>query len=255
MLRTDRQDYKDSTYEEARNTGYDVLQLKYDGWWSRVEIRDGHGEIYSRTGRLVTTLQTTPSVSGTFIGEYLFGTQWSQTPDRQGKIILFDVWKVENQSLETYTYRDRYGILRANVPLLGQPFSAVANYPIISYSDVWKTQVEAGGYEGVVFRRRLAPVDDIILRHKITITEDVQIVGFTEGIGKHVGRLGALLCKTRHGVEVSVGGGLDDKAREDIWTNQSAYLGRWLTIEGRARFESGSIRHPNFKTWRLDLDS
>ena len=255
-MRTDRQDYKDSTYEEARNSGYDVLQLKYDGWWSRVEIRGGHGEIYSRTGRLVTTLQTTPSISGTFVGEYLFGTQWSQREDRQGKIILFDVWRIDNQPLDTYTYRDRYGILRANVPLLGQPFAAVANYPIISYMEVWKSQIETGEYEGVVFRRRLSPVDDIILRHKICVTEDVKIIGFVEGKeGKHLGRLGALLCQTRNGVEVSVGGGLDDKAREDIWLNQSAYLGRWLTIKGLARFESGSIRHPNFLHWRPDLDA
>lgn len=252
-MQLDRQDYKDATYEEARDAGYDVLQLKYDGWWARVEIKAGKGDIYSRTSRLVTSITTNPDVDGTFIGEYMFGTQWSQDPSRQGKIFLFDVWRLGNTHLATYTYRDRYGILRANHALLGVPFELVLNYPILSYDNVWSTQVESGQYEGVVFRRRLAPVDDLILRHKITITEDVQIIDFVEGEGKHTGRLGALCCRTRAGVEVRVGGGLDDKAREDIWANQSAYLGRWCTIEGRARFESGALRHPNFVCWRDDL--
>ena len=254
-MRTDRQDYKDATFEEARDAGYDVLQLKYDGWWARVEIAAGRGEVYSRTARLVTTITTNPNVVGTFIGEYMFGTQWSQDPSRQGKIFLFDVWKTGNTYLNTYTYRDRYGVLRANLPLLGSPFELVANYPILSYSEIWTNKVETGEYEGVVFRRRLAPVDDLILRHKAVVSDDVQIIGFVAGEGKHGGRLGALVCRTQSGVEVRVGGGLDDKAREDIWANQSAYLGRWCTIEGRARFESGALRHPNFICWRPDLDS
>lgn len=255
MPRTDRQDYKDSTYEEAKASGYDVLQLKYDGWWSRVEIASGNASVFSRTGRIVTTFAANPQIAGTFIGEYLFGTQWSQHPSRQGQIILFDLWHLNRHSLETYTYRDRFGLLRTQIPALGKPFEIVSNFPILSYPEVWSSKVKTGEYEGVVFRRRLSPVDDIILRHKSSVTEEVQIVGFTEGEGKHSGRLGALICRTLAGVEISVGGGLDDKAREDILANQSAYLGRWLTIEGRARFESGSIRHPNFKTWRPDLDS
>jgi ATP-dependent DNA ligase len=253
-MRTECQDYEDSTYAQAVQSGYDTLQLKYDGWWSRTEIAHGEGRLYSKTGRLVTSFPANPSITGTFIGEYMFGTQWSQPADRQGKIYLHDVWRIGNSSLETFTYRDRYGILRANISLLGVPFEIVNNYPITAQPDIWQRYVATSLFEGVVYRRRLSPVDDTILREKAVVTEDVQVTGFIEGEGKHSGRLGALVCQNRQGVEIRVGGGLDDKAREDIWANQSAYLGRWCTIEGRARFASGAIRHPNFIAWRADLD-
>ena len=49
-----------------------------------------------------------------------------------------------------------------------------------------------------------------------------------------------------------VGGGFDDQQRAEIWNNQPLYLGKWFEIEARAKFESGSYRHPNFIRWRND---
>ncbi len=253
MKRLDRQKYQDSNHYDARQAGCDVIQLKYDGWWVRIECLDGEARLYSRTNRLVGNLPIDPLIYGTFIGEYMFGTQWAQKEDRKGKVFLFDCWEAAGQDTSAFPYTERYSLIRANLPLFGEPFRLVQNYPITAFDSVWQSLVATGEYEGVVFRRRHGKVDDTLLRQKRKITKDLRVVGFEPGEGKHLGRLGALVGITADGVRVSVGGGFDDSEREAIWNNQELMLGRMFEVEGYAEFESGSIRHPQFVRWREDL--
>jgi ATP-dependent DNA ligase len=64
--------------------------------------------------------------------------------------------------------------------------------------------------------------------------------------------LGAIRAHTSSGVIIDVGGGFTDTQRREIWDNQDLYLGKPFEVEARARFESGSLRHPNFVRWRFD---
>jgi ATP-dependent DNA ligase len=51
---------------------------------------------------------------------------------------------------------------------------------------------------------------------------------------------------------MAVGGGFTDEERDHIWHTWPASRGRVLTITGKGRFDSGALRHPNFKGFRDD---
>ena len=68
------------------------------------------------------------------------------------------------------------------------------------------------------------------------------------------GDLGALLLRTKEGVEFSCGTGFDDAQREEIWTKREKYLGQLAKIKS---FEIGvkdKPRHPVFLGWRDKRD-
>lgn len=252
-MKTSRQLYKDAKYDEALAAGCDVVQLKYDGWWARIEIEHGKGQVFSETGRHLPrfdfTLVTAP-LTLTLVGELMYGTQWAKDPGREGKIFLFDCWRYEEKDTEAYSYRDRFALIKSLQPHLPLNFEKVQNYKIGDYTHLWKELVETKKFEGVVFRNSKHPAGAPLMRHKNVFTEDVRIVGFKAGNGKHAGRLGSLLCTTIAGYPIDIGGGLDDAARDEIWRNQDSYLGRYAQIEGRARFTSGALRHPNLVALR-----
>ena len=250
-MKTTRQEYKDSTYEEAVAAGCDMLQLKLDGWWSRCEIIGGLGRVYSETGRYLPRFDfVTHGPDATIIGELMYGTHWAKDPQRYGKIFLFDIWRLKDVDLEDKTYKDRNLLVRCYMTNLSPDFQLIQNYRIVDYPPVWQTFVESKQYEGVVFRRSTDLVGATILREKYSFQVDLQVVGFREGEGKHSGRLGALLCADENRIPTDIGGGLSDADRIDIWTHQDDYFQRYCQVEARKRFDSGSLRHANFVAWR-----
>lgn len=249
-----RQDYREGTYLDAKTKGYDILQLKYDGWFDRIEIRGGKVEHYSRTGRLFKEgLVADLELHCTLIGEHMQGTQWSQNPRYNGHTYIFDCWMWDGRDLKTLPYKDRYKVSRlATVGRLPAVFKPVNCYRIDDFPQLWETQVVSGAFEGLVFKKSTDDTSGLILRQKMIVYEDLKCVGFSEGEGRLSGTLGAIQAVTEDGVRVDVGGGLSDETRREIFDNQPFYLNKWFEAEGRAKFESGSIRHPNFIKWRFD---
>lgn len=251
-MRLNRQDYLDSSYDTAKAAGCDTLQLKYDGWWCRCEITNGQVRCYSETNReLEHFRQQLPTpVTLTLVGELMWGTQWSKDPARYEKLYLYDIWQHEDRPLELLPYKERFILLRHLLPSLPPSFQLIQNFRIFDYSEVWSSFVESERFEGVVFRNSLATVGQPLHRAKFTFTVDLQVRGFKEGNGKHQNRLGSLLCIDSDGILTEVGGGIDDITREEVWTNQDSYLMRYCQVEARKKFLSGSLRHPNFISWR-----
>jgi ATP-dependent DNA ligase len=252
-MKLDRQDYKDSTRAEALAQGCDVCQLKYDGWWTRIEIKNGFVDFYSRTGRKFKSFCFADvELECILVGETMQGTQWSQDPTRVGRTFLFDIWKYDGVMLYGQEYVLRYRFLKLVMSRLPDSFSLVDNYPMSQADELWTGLVQTGAYEGLVYRRRKDFVDVTLLREKNVITRDLKAIGFIEGEGKHAGRLGAIRGETPEGVLVDVGGGFTDQQREEIWYLQDRLLGHYFEVEARAVFDSGSLRHPNFTRWRND---
>lgn len=252
-MKTSRQDYKDGDYESALKASCDSLQLKYDGWWCRVEITNGQGQCFSETGRHLPKFDfqlTTQPLNATLIGELMYGTQWSKDPNRYGKVFLFDCWQIDDVHLEERPYKERFGIARATKPFLPSNFELVQNFKIQNKTEVWKAFVETEQFEGVVYRNSHAAAGLPVYREKFSFTQNLKVVGFRQGQGKHEGRLGALLCIDSAGVPTDVGGGFDDALREEVWKDPDLFHGRWLQVEAKKKFESGSLRHPNFLSWR-----
>lgn len=83
-------------------------------------------------------------------------------------------------------------------------------------------------------------------------TIEGKVVGFYEGAGKHVGRLGSLLCKMDDGTEFAVGTGFSDEQRAEIWADQKRWLGRWVEVKCQSNQTTAVVRHPAFLRWRED---
>jgi len=233
--------------------GCDLVQLKYDGWWSRIEIAEGWVRFYSRTSRLFKELQlANTDLRCTLIGEHMQGTQWAQEPGRIGRTFLFDCWSWGDTTLAEVPYRDRYRVLRLAPSHLPESFTVAPCFPMVRANEIWDNYVATSQYEGLVFRRSADDLGATVYRQKQIITDDLVCDGFIEGMGKFAGTLGAIRAHTKDNVLIDVGGGFTDSQRREIWDNQDLYLGKTFEVEARARFESGSLRHPNFIKWRTD---
>lgn len=251
----DRQIYRDTTIPEAIALGCDVVQLKYDGWWSRIETALGWQKFYSRTKReFKSTHILDYETTSTMVGEHMQGTQWSQAPSHIGRTFLFDIWKYNNHDLSVLDYRTRYSLLKVVAANLADTYTVVPNYPISMASELWSSFVEQHGFEGLVFRKSSDPVAAVVYRCKKIVTADLQALNFYEGQGKFKGTLGGINGRTEGDVLVDVGGGFSDDERNSIWEDPGKYLNKWFEIEARAQFTSGSFRHPNFIRWREDKD-
>jgi hypothetical protein len=251
----DRQIYKDVTIEEAIKRGCDVVQLKYDGWWSYIVTKEGWRRFYSRTKREFRSTHLLDLDENTImVGEHMQGTQWSQNAARLGRTYLFDIWQYGTHDLTLVDYRTRYNVLKLAAERLPDTFSLAPNYPSSLATSLWESHVEQNGFEGLIFRKSTDPVAAVVYRCKKIVTADLQAISFYEGQGKFAGTLGGINARTESDVLVDVGGGFSDDERNKIWQNQELYLNRWFEIEARAQFTSGSFRHPNFIRWREDKD-
>ena len=128
-----------------------------------------------------------------------------------------------------------------------------------------KETVEAG-YEGIMVKDPKAPYEtkrsSAWLKIKPFIEISMTVIGYEEGTGKNVGKLGAVICETKPNDEtggrhviVNVGGGWSDKDREDIWENQDHYMGFILEVKADcfSKEQDGdiwSLRFPRAKGWR-----
>ena len=256
-LKFQRQSYEDISIVEATEI-YDCVQLKYDGIWAQVVIEPtctsrNKAMFYSRDGNYkFQRLTTIPC--GIYLGEFMFQSQWAQQVDIREKCFLFDVLEFEGEELIELPYRERYRQLK-----IAQNkewwFPLVQNYSIADAYQLWDQFVATRKFEGLVFRKT---ADDYLNgklgRVKIDVSGDFYIVNFYEGDGRLKNNLGAVgVSNSKYGTEVMrVGGGFSDKLRQEIWNNQVMYKHKCIEVTGKAKFDSGCLRHPNFSCFRTD---
>jgi len=130
--------------------------------------------------------------------------------------------------------------------------------------DVMRRFAEASveqGYEGIMIKSVDAPYEckrsDFWMKWKPTITVDLNIVGFEEGTGRNLGRLGAIICEgvdNDKTIRVNVGSGLSDSNRDEYWLNRDTLLGNVVEVEADAVTQnqdgSYSLRFPRFLRFR-----
>lgn len=135
------------------------------------------------------------------------------------------------------------------------------------------------GYEGLIVRSPHAPYkpgrstikEGYLLKLKRFTDGEFKVVGFTErmhngnekttnalGRGKRSshqenksgrGDLGALILEFGT-TTFQCGAGFSDKERSEIWSNQTAYLGKLAKVKYFARGMKDVPRHPTFLSWR-----
>ena len=119
------------------------------------------------------------------------------------------------------------------------------------------------GYEGIMIKDVGAPYvckrSDYWMKWKPTITVDLNIVGFEEGTGRNLGRLGAIICEGEDNgrlITVNVGSGLSDANRDEYWSARNELFGRVIEVAADAVTQNQdgthSLRFPRFVRFRDD---
>jgi DNA ligase-1 len=117
------------------------------------------------------------------------------------------------------------------------------------------------GFEGIMIKKLTAPYEckrsSFWMKWKPVITVDLTIVGFEEGTGRNVGRLGALICEgvdDGRKIRVNVGTGFSDAQRMEYWHSRDSLLGELAEVEADAVTQnqdgSYSLRFPRFVRFR-----
>lgn len=117
------------------------------------------------------------------------------------------------------------------------------------------------GYEGIMIKDLTAPYrckrTDAWMKWKPTITVDLTIVGFEEGTGRNLNRLGAIICEGEDNgrrIRVNVGSGLSDSDRDQYWIARNDLLGHLVEVQADAVTQNQdgtySLRFPRFLRFR-----
>lgn len=204
----------------------------------------------------------------------LSGTINSKNGDKSSLVyVIFDI------VLTTRTYHERRMLLEDIRSTRIEEESNTKILKVIQYlpcaSDLYAllpslldTVVKAGG-EGLMLnigsRRYEQKRTDAILKIKQTQTMDMKVVGLVEGTGKHLGKVGALICvcvgygKT---YECRVGSGLSDEQRAEWANNPDKILFKIVEVAyfsiSQDRASRGSthysLRFPRLKKVREDKE-
>ncbi len=112
-------------------------------------------------------------------------------------------------------------------------------------------KIVALGYEGLVLKNlngkypfKRTSKEWIKVKRMIKVQGIVK--GFYSGKGKFVGTLGGVEVEIG-GVITKVGSGFSDNERDEIWTSQSTWHLRAVTVQGQEMTEAGRVRCPVFK--------
>lgn len=81
---------------------------------------------------------------------------------------------------------------------------------------------------------------------------DCEVVGLTEGLGKHAGRLGALTVRCEDGKQVQVGTGFSDWERRWIWRHRAEMDGEVARVAFHVRGGERTATGPRFDSWHPD---
>lgn len=251
-----KQTYKDVEFADlfTNATAWDLVQLKYDGHWCRLEFdSEGNGYGYSSTGNLETSIDCPSLANYTFIGEHIYGTNWAKKGGREGVLVLFDCVVRSGVDISTQPYELRHTLLSDLIPTIPRERLFVAYTVSISHLKLLWDKFVLGpqSFEGIVLRKWDQPYETTLHRCKRDYEQTYYAIGFVEGKGRLTGTLGAVIGGDEHGLELCrVGGGFSDEHRIEIWNNQEKYLNRQFDAVGKGLFESGALRHPNFLRWK-----
>jgi ATP-dependent DNA ligase len=105
------------------------------------------------------------------------------------------------------------------------------------------TEYFNNGYEGIILKDTTAVWENkrskSLIKFKGELECDLRVIGWEEGTGKNVGKLGALVCESADGqVRVNVGSGFNDEDRNSIKAKD--VVGKIVAIKYNARITNKS---------------
>ena len=266
-------------------------QTKMDGMRGVIVKRDGRVVVFSRNGNTMTKLDkhfeamlssvdnivldgelTVVDSDGKLLDRktgngILNKTVVETVSDEEVSRVRFTAWDLIDvcdfdKGIDRRTGVERLARLRA-IPA-NPLFEVVQTFEIANLEEaqeLFKEQL-AKGEEGIILKNNDHPWEDKrskqCVKMKEVIEMDLKITGFAEGTGKASGMTGAIQVENKDGsIKTSVGTGLDDATRKDIWARQEELIGTIITVKcngviSRKGADSKSLFLPVFVELRLD---
>lgn len=238
-----------------------IVQLKYDGNWVELQIKNEHGIVITSGGveRMHFSAEGVPDQD--ILAEHIYGTNWAKSVPFEGAFIAHNILSLKGEDLRSDPESRRHLILQRSVRELNQlaklDIQMVHSYEAAQWEELWKHFVLGQNYEGLVFKNWQDNFGHYLKqwRLKKKVTNEYVVMAFNEGKGRLSGTLGALvggLFKNGILTDVcTVGGGFSDALRDEIWANRPQYYLQVFEAVGKAYFpKTGALRHPAFKGWR-----
>jgi len=268
-------------------------QTKMDGMRGVIVKRDGIVKVFSRNGNTMTQLdkhfeQILDSLDNVVLdGELTVVDSSGKVCDRKtGNGILnktvvetvspeevvrvrFTAWDIIDitsfdKGHDSTTGRDRLERLRS-IPT-NSLFEVVKTFEVADLEEAQKIFQEqlADGQEGIILKNNDHPWEDKrskqCVKMKEVIEKDLKIVDIVEGTGKASGMTGALVVENKDGsIRSSVGTGLDDATRIDIWSKRDSLIGKIVAVKcngviSKKGADTKSLFLPVFIEIRMDKD-
>lgn len=198
------------------------------------------------------------------------------------KVWVFDYVNPKIEKIAPFEERIR------NISLLNMPFKCeiLTGIPINSLEELneYESFCLHNGYEGVMLRDpygtykfgRSTVNDNILLKVKRFEDDEAELLRIEEKMSNqnaaekdafgHVKRsasldgmipmntAGTLVVKNKEGQIFSIGSGLDDKMREELWNNKEKYIGKLIKYKYFPQGIKELPRHPVFLSFRSEDD-
>ena len=274
-----------------------VAQLKLDGMRANVVVENGKVSVFSRNGKPVDLLGHFDEVflamaegqDMVFDGELMVMLEDGKFMDRKGgngicnkavkgtisdreasmiHIVLYDLiddleaWR---KGTHKVAYRDRVTKLSNKLKKFPNTKGSLVDGKLVSYpheAEEYFNEVFARGEEGIILKDLQFVWEDKrskgLIKFKGELECDMRVVGWEEGTGKNVGRLGALVIESEDGIiQTNVGTGFSDEQRAEFTPENT--IGKIVSIIYNARIKSkGDAKErlflPRFIELREDKD-
>jgi len=264
--------YEDKLIEKIKWPA--MVQLKMDGMRFNAIVRDNVVEFKTRNGKEIHLhgnleqefIQLANGIDCVFDGElvvsYFDGIMDRQTgngilnkaikgtiSDTEAALVRAIVWDVIPYMyfIDGYCptpYKDRFARFKwgidfpEKIQLVQSTIAENIEEARIKFEEYYNA-----GQEGIILKDMDSPWEDKRAKHQIKFKGelecDLKVVGYEEGTGKYVGKLGALVCESDDGIiKVKVGSGFNDQNRESI--KKQDVIGKVVAVKYNARIRSKS---------------
>ena len=253
--------FKPGEFDNARDK-FDSVELKYDGWWGQLVMEGERWKLFSRSGMLKKEGRLKQSVEHAKIhGEWVYGTEWAgDNLQYYNKLAVYGaefIGGVDVRQDNAVDVRRQAAVLIQSVSqeeIVGGLF-LVRQQTIANAKKIWEQNPT---FEGLVFKNSKEPWGSDFGRMKRDVTMDYICTGFESsdsdsyagwGVASILGAL-----RTPSGVDFQACkvSGLTDAQRKTFYDLPEEFIGKVFTAEGKKVTKNGALRHPNFKTWRMD---
>lgn len=254
------------------------VQLKCDGSYREMKVKDGKVSFVSRQGKeyvypkLEKDVLDAGLLDGYYLGEFTIGDAFHAMNRFEGngilnrkdcpeRLIHFTVWDyltLEDYEKCTEEYKFRYVTLQALQYWFPEWMSLVDTHVVYSLDDIIKfnSVYMSQGLEGSVIK-----LTNYVFKNgtsnkqfklKLKVDADVRITGTTKGEGKYSDTIGAITFSTDDSLVTGKVSGMTDTLRRDIGKNPSKYIGKIMSVEFNDLTPENNLSHPRFKEIRED---